>query len=133
MCALQGSFSDEYTATVGVDYDARILDVDGVLVRLHLWDVAGDENFICLARDHINRADGFAFVYDIADDNSFLALPRWLWLVSRCAHARNLPKICLGAKLDLRYRQVIAAHLVHSILKSIEMLYMFYTDFWKTK
>lgn len=42
----EGKFSDECDPTVGVDFYARLIEVQqGVRVKLQLWDTAGQERF----------------------------------------------------------------------------------------
>ncbi len=103
-------FRKEHTATVGIDYDNRVLDVDGQFVSIHLWDTSGQENFLWVAKKYIGSADGLVFVYDLTEEDSFESLKRWLQLVNRAAPASNLPKLLIGNKLDLRHKQTVSSH-----------------------
>ena len=95
------------SATVGVDYDSRIMEHDGKFVKVHLHDISGQESFLWLAKKQITEADGFIFVYDVTDRNSFLAVKRWLNLVDKCAKADKLPKILVGNKCDARNKHEV--------------------------
>lgn len=103
----QGLYSDHYTGTVGVDCNSRVLEVDDKLVRLRLWDTSGQQAFMWTAEKHLREADGIIFVYDITDIDGFRELPSWLELVNRCAKSRDLPKVLVGTKTDLRHKQVV--------------------------
>eukprot|EP01006_Ploeotia_vitrea_P029789 TRINITY_DN62259_c0_g1_i3.p1 TRINITY_DN62259_c0_g1~~TRINITY_DN62259_c0_g1_i3.p1 ORF type:complete len:100 (-),score=27.43 TRINITY_DN62259_c0_g1_i3:533-832(-) len=46
----RGYFSDEYRATIGVDFALKTLTVNGVTIRMQLWDIAGQERFANLTR-----------------------------------------------------------------------------------
>lgn len=102
-------FTQDYGATVGVDYDCRILEVDGTFVKIHLWDVSGQDSFLWLAKKHMKEADGFVFVYDVTEPETFEAIPRWLSYVQRCGRAYNLPKLLMGNKYDERHRIAVSA------------------------
>lgn len=36
-----GDFKDEHNVTIGVEFGAKIIDVDGKSVKLQIWDTAG--------------------------------------------------------------------------------------------
>ena len=103
-----GVFSEQYKSTVGVDYDNRILDVDGKYVKMHVWDTSGQQNFLWVAKSHIRTADAFVLVYDVTDAVSFQNLENWIRLIDRVASSRDIPKVLIGTKLDLRHKQVVS-------------------------
>ncbi len=37
----EGQFKDTYVSTVGVDFKNKIIQVDGMKIRLQIWDTAG--------------------------------------------------------------------------------------------
>lgn len=103
----QGAAKDDTSPTVGLDYETRIIEIDGVMVKIHLWDVSGQESFLWLAKKHIKEADGFLFVYDVTDQESFKGIPRWLNLVKRHERGPGIPRVLFGNKLDLRHKQCV--------------------------
>ncbi|KAK2156751.1 hypothetical protein LSH36_206g04082 [Paralvinella palmiformis] len=102
------AFSDQYKPTVGVDYDNRILDVDGRYIKLHLWDTSGQTSFLWVAKRHIRTAHAFVLVYDVTDAASFRSMRDWIGLIDRVASARDIPKLLIGTKLDLRHKQMVS-------------------------
>lgn len=104
-----GNYQEGYQGTVGVDCTSRILEVDGTLVRLHLWDTSGQQAFLWTAKKHLQQADGVVFTYDVTDQEGFSELTGWLEQVNRCVKARNLPKVLVGTKLDLKHKQAVTA------------------------
>jgi Ras-related protein Rab-8A len=40
------SFSPSYMHTIGIDFDERVVDIDGKNVRLQVWDTAGQERYV---------------------------------------------------------------------------------------
>ncbi|CAI2380614.1 unnamed protein product [Moneuplotes crassus] len=67
----QGKYTDEYEATIGVDFQAKSLAVGSKIVKLQVWDTAGQEKFKSITRTYYNRSHGCLVLYDISDDKSF--------------------------------------------------------------
>lgn len=105
----QCGFSQEYTPTIGVDFNSRLVQSEGKFVHVHMWDTSGEECFLWASKKYIQKADGFVFVYDITKEDSFGNLTHWLEQVQRYAKAPNLPKMLVGNKSDLRHQQVVGA------------------------
>jgi len=102
-------FTENYKPTVGVDFNSRLVQTEGKLVRAHIWDTSGKNCFVWSAQKHIQEADGFVFVYDVTNENSLENLSEWLDQVQRYAKAPNLPKMLVGNKSDLRHKQTVGA------------------------
>lgn len=41
----EDAFDSEQALTIGVDFKTKIMNVDGVNVKLAIWDTAGQERF----------------------------------------------------------------------------------------
>jgi small GTP-binding protein len=52
--------------------------LDGVTVRLQLWDTGGAERFRSIAPLYYRNADAVLLVYDVSSERSFGALGGWL-------------------------------------------------------
>ena len=66
-------FSDHYRATIGVDFALKVLqwDEDGTVVRLQLWDIAGQERFSSMTRAYYKGAVGAVVMFDQVSTNTF--------------------------------------------------------------
>ena len=103
------NFSDNYIATVGVDFESTIIQLDTGNIRVNIYDLSGEANFLWSAKEQIRSADAFVYVYDMTQYESFSAAKRWYDVVNPHAKARNLPKLLLGNRLDMRHKQAVAA------------------------
>ena len=98
-------FSDHYRATIGVDFALKLLqwDEEGTIVRLQLWDIAGQERFGNMTRVYYKEAVGAILVYDLTRKDTFSAVDKWKTdLDSKVVlpDGRNIPCVLIGNKCD---------------------------------
>lgn len=97
---------DEASATIGVDFRVHKMDVDGKKVKLSIWDTAGQERFRTITSSYYRGAHGVILVYDVANRESFDALPRWFNELETYVNPKVV-KMVVGNKVDKEYsRQV---------------------------
>lgn len=64
-------FEDTFIATIGIDYKVKTIAIEGVAVRLQIWDTAGAERFRTITSAYYRGAHGAMMVFDIGDRDSF--------------------------------------------------------------
>ncbi|KAF8598119.1 putative ras-related protein rab-18 [Ceratobasidium sp. AG-I] len=97
---------DESSATIGVDFRVSKMDVLGKKVKLSIWDTAGQERFRTITSSYYRGAQGIILVYDVANRESFEALPRWFSELETYV-SPSVVKIVVGNKVDKEFsRQV---------------------------
>jgi len=97
---------DESSATIGVDFRVSKMDVRGKKVKLSIWDTAGQERFRTITSSYYRGAQGIILVYDVANRESFEALPKWFSELETYV-SPNVVKIVVGNKVDKEFsRQV---------------------------
>ncbi|KAH9895940.1 ras-domain-containing protein [Cubamyces lactineus] len=100
---------DESSATIGVDFRVHKMEVHGKKVKLSIWDTAGQERFRTITSSYYRGAQGIILVYDVANRESFEALPKWFSELETYVSG-SVVKIIVGNKLDKEYsRQVSTA------------------------
>ncbi|MFX0023851.1 MAG: GTP-binding protein, partial [Candidatus Hermodarchaeota archaeon] len=91
--------------TIGVDFETKMMDVDGKEVKLLIWDFAGEERFRFMFPSYLYGALGGILMYDITNSSSFSHTVDWLTIINRSK--QKFPIILLGGKVDLRdFREV---------------------------
>ena len=60
-------FSDNYSATIGVDFKIKIIDIDSKICKLQIWDTAGKERYSNIISSYYHGTQGIMLVYDITD------------------------------------------------------------------
>lgn len=101
-------FSKAYRATIGVDFALKTLQYDdNTIVRLQLWDIAGQERFGSMTRVYYNGAVGAFLVFDVNQQKTFEAVKKWKTdLDSKVflSDGSNIPCLLLANKCDLVQR-----------------------------
>ncbi|XDA79129.1 hypothetical protein R6Z07F_009185 [Ovis aries] len=97
-------FSQHYRATIGVDFALKVLNWDSrTLVRLQLWDIAGQERFGNMTRVYYKEAVGAFVVFDISRGSTFDAVLKWKSDLDSKVHLPNgspIPAVLLANKCD---------------------------------
>ncbi|XP_034361242.1 ras-related protein Rab-26 isoform X2 [Arvicanthis niloticus] len=60
-----------FISTVGIDFRNKVLDVDGMKVKLQIWDTAGQERFRSVTHAYYRDAHALLLFYDITNKDSF--------------------------------------------------------------
>ncbi|MHA2368647.1 MAG: GTP-binding protein [Candidatus Hodarchaeales archaeon] len=97
------SFTKSYLPTIGADFATKTEIVDGIEVKLLIWDLAGQPRFSIVREGYYRGARGILLVFDVARPDSFESAPMWLkesW--KHLEHGRSVPLMVIGNKTDLR-------------------------------
>jgi small GTP-binding protein len=86
--------------TLGVDFHLQALEVDGEMVKLQIWDFAGEERFRFLFPSYIRGANGAVFMYDITNYGSLGHVDDWFEIVEK-EIGYKIPIVFVGSKTDL--------------------------------
>jgi small GTP-binding protein len=60
----ESSFSDRYHTTVGVRIHKREVDLDGVELKIVVWDLAGEDELVKLRVAYLRGSSGYILVAD---------------------------------------------------------------------
>lgn len=71
-------FQPVHDLTIGVEFGARMITIDGKQIKLQIWDTAGQEAFRSITRSYYRGAAGALLVYDITRRDTFNHLTTWL-------------------------------------------------------
>lgn len=85
--------------TVGIDYLAKRIDVEGSPSYVHFWDLAGDPIYLEVRNEFYSEANGILLVYDASSRESFNRLQTWIDEGNQY-HADWSSMILIGNKSD---------------------------------
>ncbi|XP_018429960.1 PREDICTED: ras-related protein Rab-38-like [Nanorana parkeri] len=98
-------YSHCYRATIGVDFAVKIVRWErDTMVRLQLWDIAGQERFGHMTRLYYRQAAGALVVCDLGRAATLHSVHRWKEDLDSKVSLRNgnpIPTILIGNKCDV--------------------------------
>ncbi|XP_076843616.1 ras-related protein Rab-38 [Brachyhypopomus gauderio] len=105
-------FSQHYRATIGVDFALKVLNWDQqTVVRLQLWDIAGQERYGNMTRVYYREAVGALVVFDMTRASTFQTVLKWkgdLDCKVALSDGRTLPAVLLANKCDQQSKGLCA-------------------------
>ncbi|KAG7515868.1 ras-related protein Rab-32-like [Solea senegalensis] len=97
-------FSQHYRATIGVDFALKVLQWDNdTVIRLQLWDIAGQERYGNMTRVYYREAVGALVVFDVTRASTFDAVLKWkddLDSKVTLNYGKPVPTVLLANKSD---------------------------------
>ena len=94
------TFLDLHMATIGLDYRLKtmILD-DQKIVKVQLWDTAGQDKFRAITRNYDKGARGIILIYDITNIKSYDNIKKWINEIKE-EISENVTIVLIGNKID---------------------------------
>ena len=103
----KNKFGGIYLTTVGVDFQSKIIEIDGKKIMLQIWDTAGQERFRNIARNYFHSSNGFLLIYDISEKDSLNKLNYWIDQIKLNA-PESAKSVLIGNKCDLNNERQIS-------------------------
>ena len=97
-------FVTDYEASIGVDFFSKTIKYKGKIIKLQIWDSAGQEKFRSLIPNYIRGSSLVFIVYDISNKKSFENLQTWVNFVN---NIENSNIVIVGNKIDLNDKREV--------------------------
>lgn len=117
---LTNLFKSDSKMTIGVDFQAKSLEIAEKKVKLQIWDFGGEERFRFLLPTYVKGANGGIFMYDITNYSSLAHIDDWLNVI-RSELDKYLPILVVGGKADLQENREVSIDDGVKISKSREV------------
>lgn len=95
------SFDTNYLQTIGSDFSYQVVKHETRDIGLALWDLAGQPQFKSVHSLFYKGAAAIIVVYDVAHEESFLNVPKWISDFITQTNVDDLPLLLIGNKIDL--------------------------------
>ena len=98
---LKNSFKEESNVTIGVEFNVKYFEFDGRVVKLQLWDTAGQEIFRSITKNYFRNTVIAFLVFDLTNKRTFNNCKYWIdTLKEICGDKTTI--VLLGNKNDLK-------------------------------
>ena len=98
---IDDKFDGNNKPTIGIDFKTKIIQKGNELIKLSIYDTAGEEKYRYLIKNYYNGANGILLIYDITNRNSFHNLNLWFEELEKNLDLNNLYIYLIGNKADL--------------------------------
>lgn len=95
----EGKFEQSRVATIGVDFQTKVVELPSGTVKLSIWDMAGQDRFQVMREGFYRGCRAAALVYDLTDLESLAHIKRWR--DELVGVVPTVPMILVGNKRDL--------------------------------
>ena len=110
-CISQKFVNEKYTeqvgATIGASYFQKFITIDGKILKLDIWDTAGQEKYRAMGKMFYKDAYIVLFIYDITDKNSFNELKNVWYKELQTNGEKNSIIAVVGNKSDLFVKEQV--------------------------
>jgi len=96
----KNTFSFDTRSTVGVEFGAKKVEVNGFKVKNQIWDTAGQERYRSITNTYYKGAKGALVVYDISKRDTFDNVNKWINEL-RMNGEKDVIVVLVGNKSDL--------------------------------
>ena len=120
---LNSRFGNE-ELTVGVSFSTKIINLKNgkKVVKLYIWDTAGQEKYRSLASMYYKEVDAAIIVYDITSKESFEGVRYWIGELHESGPS-NVVIYIVGNKSDLMNSSEVPLSEAESLAKSINAIF----------
>ena len=97
----ESRFKENQQSTIGASYFQQDVSFkDGGLLRLHIWDTAGQEKYAPIANFYYRGAHAALVCYSVTDDSTFKSLDDWIKKLEYHGDIDKMIKFVIGNKCD---------------------------------
>lgn len=119
------AFTRTYIPTLGVNVTQKALKIDGKIIKLVLWDIAGQSKFSKMRIHFYQGAEGVLLVFDLSNKKSFESIRRWYKDIENNLKGRfKIIGFLLGNKNDLDDKREIDKEAATELANDLNLKYV---------
>ena len=113
-------FSAEYEPSIGVDFFSKTIRYKGKLIKLQIWDSAGQEKFRSLIPNYIRGSSLIFLIFDVSKKDTFEHLNEWINFIK---NIENGNIVIVGNKIDLKDSREVSKEEAEKFCKEVKFDY----------
>ncbi|KAM3130263.1 GTP-binding protein yptc4 [Paramecium bursaria] len=117
------TFRQRHEVTIGVEFGAKMIQLDGKSIKLQIWDTAGQESFRSITRQYYRSAAGAILVYDVTRRETFDHLNKWLEDAKQNGN-QTMTFILVGNKYDLTEKRQVSEQEGREFAQNNDLLFI---------
>jgi small GTP-binding protein len=126
----KGTFEKDYVKTIGAQLSKYNKDINGDLIRLIFWDIAGQDDFNFLHHLFYKEAKAAIIVCSLEGNelgkNSFIHIKNWHEVVEK--NCENIPVVLFANKADLVNENDLNEPEIQNLVKKYNFLRYYITS-----
>ena len=108
--------------TIGVDFRVIDLKYNDELIKLHIYDTAGQERFRSMATGYFKTTHGFMFIYDITKKSTFENLQTWIDIAMNNSNTFGI-NFLVGNKCDKKEERKVTQNEAEQFAKEKNLIF----------
>ncbi|OMJ87902.1 hypothetical protein SteCoe_10315 [Stentor coeruleus] len=116
-------FRNDHDLTIGVEFGAKIVQIDNKTIHLQIWDTAGQESFRSITRGYYRGAAAALLTFDITRRDTFISLSKWLEETKNNGNP-NMVIVLVANKVDLDSQRVVSREEGERFARDNKLLYI---------
>jgi len=114
------TFTTSFITTLGIDFKLKTIKLDNKIIKLQIWDTAGQEKFRTITNSFYRGAMGVFLVYDVTNEETFKAIRKWMHNIH--THAPdNVTTILMANKCDIAQSRVVPRERGEQVSKEVNL------------
>jgi small GTP-binding protein len=102
---LNNKFDANHEITIGVEFGSKLINAGDQMMKINLWDTAGQECFRSITKSYYRGSCACILVFDVTNENSFDKLDQWIKDIEAMTNDTIL--VLVGNKNDLGFNRKI--------------------------
>jgi small GTP-binding protein len=97
---VENEFKEDHDVTVGVEFGSYLIKIEDKILKMQIWDTAGQESFRSITKIFYRGAHAAILGYSITKKDTFENLDDWL-IETKASCSPDCLNLLIGNKSDL--------------------------------
>ena len=100
-------YEDTNKSTIGVEFGAKSIKLNNLLIKAQIWDTAGQEKYQSITNAYYKGSKGAFIVFDIANRSTYDSIEVWIERLFKVCD-ENLIIVLVGNKIDIKNERKVS-------------------------